>query len=185
MLCLGLLVACSDELTLPEASIPIARQQIHLFALNGTPVGTPSAYDMITLAEVQIFRSNSWDFVFDLGPDSSYGLGTTGDTIAVLLPRAYMGFQEDGGLLWSTVGFDSVQVAPTTGYEKTKPTRIRSGDTIIATSRDQQCNFSQIYPRYAKLFIESIDLASRSAVIVVIIDPNCGYRGLTSGIPTI
>lgn len=179
-----LTASCGDELALPPATVPIARQQIHLFAMGGTPVGTPSGYDMVTLSEVQIFRTNNFDFVFDIGIDSTYGLGTAGDTIAVLLPRGYMGFPLEGGLIWSSVGFDSVLAAPTAGYEAEKPTRIRAGDTVLSASRSQQCNFGQVFPRYAKMQILSIDLVTRSVVIVVVIDTNCGYRSLGAGIPT-
>jgi len=186
MVCLfGLLAACGDGLTLPPASVPIAQQQITLYALTATPVGTPSAYNMSSLAEVQVFRTNDFDFVFDIGVDSTFGVGTAGDTVAVLLPRGYMGFAVDGGLQYSAVGFDSIQVAPLEGYEKNKPTKVRAGDTILAASRLQTCNFNYVRPRYAKLYVQSIDLVTRSAVFVVIIDTNCGYRSLGSGIPTL
>src|SRR5262249_25553996 len=150
-------------------------QQIHLFALASTPVGTPSGYDMIQLDEVQIFRDNSWDWVFDLGPDSSYGLGTTGDTIAVLLPRAFFGFAKDGGLLWTLTSFDSMLLAPVfpTGYEQAKPVRIRAGDVVVAASRAQSCNFGITRPHYAKVLVQSIDLPTRSAVFLLEIDTNC------------
>jgi hypothetical protein len=182
---LALSAGCGNELTLPPATAPIAQQQIHLFALTETPVGTPSAYNMIGLGEVQTFRSNDFDFAFDIGIDSTFGLGTKGDTIAVLIPRGGLGFTEDAGLQFTLVGFDSIQVAPTTGYEKTRATRIRAGDVVLAASRPQTCNFGFVRPRYAKLQIGSIDIATRSAVILVVIDTNCGYRGLGVGIPSI
>lgn len=186
MLCaLAALAACGSDLTLPPATAPIAQQQIHLFALTETPVGTPSGYNMISLAEVQTFRSNDFDFVFDIGIDSTFGLGTKGDTIAVLIPRGGLGFNEDAGLQFTLISFDSVQVAPITGYEKTKPTRIRAGDVFIAASRPQTCNFGFVRPRYAKGQVQSIDPVTRSAVILLVIDTNCGYRGLGVGIPTI
>jgi hypothetical protein len=181
----GLLAGCGDGLTLPPATVPIAQQQITLYALTNTPVGTPSAYNMVALSEVQVFRTNDFDFVFDIGVDSVLGAGTTGDTVAVFIPRAYLGFSEDGGLQYSPLGFDSLELAPTTGYEKQKPTKIRAGDTIVAASRLQTCNFSFVRPRYAKLYIQSIDLVARSMTATVIIDTNCGYRSLTSGVPTI
>lgn len=175
---------CGDDLQLPPANVPIAQQVILLSALSGTPVTTPSAYNMLGLAEVRTDLSNDFDFVFDLGPDSSYGLGTTGDTIAVLIPRGYLGFAADGGLIWTLAGFDSVRIAPVTGYLTDKPTRIRAGDVVIAASRIQTCEFSFLRPRYAKIQIISIDLTTRQSQMRVVIDPNCGYRSLGSGIPT-
>ncbi len=181
-----LLAACGSSVDIPPATVAVEQQQIHLYALNSTPVGTPSGYDMINLAETQTFRSNSWDFVFDIGPDSAYGLGTTGDTIAVLLPRNYFGFAADGGLLWTLMSFDSVNVAPNfpTGYEQSKPVRIRAGDVVVAASRGQSCNFGVTRPRYAKVLIQTIDLATLSSVMLLEIDTNCGFRGLGVGIPT-
>jgi len=179
-----LVAACGNDLTLPPATVPIAQQQINLYAVNGTPVNTPSGYDMLTLAAVRTDASNSFDFVFDIGIDSAYGLGTAGDTVAVLLPRGTVGFVDDGGLQLSTLPFDSIAIAPTAGYVANQPTRIRVGDVVLAASRAQTCNFGFIRPRYAKLQVQAIDLVQRTVALLVIIDPNCGYRSLTSGVPT-
>lgn len=181
-----LLAACGSSVDIPPATVAVEQQQIHLYALNNTPVGTPSAYDMINLAETQTFRDNSWDFVFDIGPDSAYGLGTTGDTIAVLMPRNHFGFAVDGGLQWTLAPFDSLNIAPLypTGYDTTKAVRIRAGDVVIAASRGQSCNFGVTRPRYAKVLIQTIDLATLSSIMLLEIDTNCGFRGLGVGIPT-
>lgn len=180
---LMLLAACGQDLSLPPAQLPVTQQLITLHAITNTPVNTNSAYNMVGLAEVRTDLSNNFDFVFDIGPDSAYGLGTTGDTIAVLMPRGYVGFVQDGGLQFTLTSFDSVVVAPALGYETTKPTRIRGGDVILAASRLQTCDFGILSPRYAKLNINSIDVATRTAVIFVKINPNCGYHSLKDGIP--
>jgi hypothetical protein len=177
------LVACGQDLSLPPAQLPVTQQQITLSAVTNTPVNTNSAYNMVGLAEVRTDLSNNFDFVFDLGPDSSYGLGTTGDTIAVLMPRGYVGFVQDGGMQFTLTSFDSVVIAPALGYETQKPTRIRGGDVILAASRLQTCDFGILSPRYAKMDIVSIDVPSRTAIILVKINPNCGYRSLKDGIP--
>jgi len=175
--------ACGGGTTLPPASIPVAQQQITLYAITGTPVTTPSGYNMVNLAEVRTYLSNNFDFVLDIGIDSTFGIGNKGDTVIVLLPRGAVGFLEDGGLQWTAVSFDSVALAPVNGYEQAKPTRVRQGDVVLATSRKQTCDDGSRHPRYAKMEIQAVDLVARSAVILVVIDPNCGYRGLKSGIP--
>jgi hypothetical protein len=175
---------CGTDLTLPPASIPIAQQQITLYALTGTPVGTPSAYDQISLTEVRTDVSSAFDFAFDLRFDSAYGLGHPGDTVAVLLPRGALGFSSDPGLQQiPTLPWDSVRIAPTDGYINNKAVRIRAGDILYSASRIQTCNYGFDLPHYAKLLIQQIDLANRVATILVIADPNCGYRELGSGIP--
>ena len=177
--------SCGVDSTLPPASIPVAQQQITLYALTGTPVTTPSGYNMVQLGEVRTNVSNNFDFVLDIGIDSTFGVGTKGDTVIVLLPRGAVGFVEDGGLQWTATSFDSVVVAPLTGYEQAKPTRIRQGDVVLAASRRQTCDDASSHPRYAKLNIQTVDLVARSVVILVVIDPNCGYRSLKSGIPVL
>jgi len=175
--------SCDVSTTLPPANVPVAQQQIHLYALTGTPVSTPSGYNMLQLGEVRTNVSNNFDFVMDIGIDSTFGVGTAGDTVIVLLPRGAVGFVEDGGLQWTLAEFDSIAVAPVTGYEQVKPTRIRQGDVVLAASRRQTCDDASSHPRYAKLNIQAVDLVTRSVVILVVIDPNCGYRSFKAGIP--
>jgi hypothetical protein len=177
--------SCQVNPTLPPAVVPVAQQQITLFALTGTPVTTPSGYNMVQLGEVRTNVSNNFDFVMDIGIDSTFGVGTTGDTVIVLLPRGAVGFVEDGGLQWTAAPFDSLTLAPLDGYEQVKPTRIRQGDAILAASRRQTCDDGSSHPRYAKLNIQAVDLVARTVVILVVIDPNCGYRSFAAGIPTI
>jgi hypothetical protein len=171
------LAGCGDELTLPPATQLITQQQITLFALSGTSVLTPSAYSMLNLAEVRVDLTTNFDFAFDIRD-------TVGGPQAFLIPRGNLGFGADGGLQLSTVPFDSLLLAPTEGYERIQPVPIDSGSVILAASRIQSCDFAVASPRYAKLLVLSLDMTTRSAVIRVIIDPNCGYRGLGTGIPT-
>jgi hypothetical protein len=177
--------SCQVDTTLPPASIPVAQQQITLYALTGTAVTTPSGYNMVQLGEVRTTVSNNFDFLMDFGIDSVLGVGTAGDSVFALLPRGAVGFVEDGGLQWTPVAFDSVLLAPVNGYEQVKPTKIRQGDVILASSRRQTCDDGSSHPRYAKLNIQQVDVVARSVVILVIIDPNCGYRSLKSGIPVL
>ncbi|MFI5207620.1 MAG: hypothetical protein ACHQU8_04500 [Gemmatimonadales bacterium] len=181
-----LLAGCGSGLSLPPASSPITQQQIDLFALSNTPVNTNSAYDMLNMVEVRVDENNNFDFAFDLRFDSAYGVGKPGDTVAVLIPRGVLGFVADPGLIYlpGIFNFDSLQVAPTGGYTKDSVVAIHEGDVLYAASRIQTCNFGYTLPHYAKLMIQKIDLAALSATISVVIDPNCGYREINTGIPT-
>jgi hypothetical protein len=179
----ALLVACGEENVLPPAQIPVAEQEIRLYALSGTPVNTRSGYSMLALVEVRLDRTNDFDFAFEIAPDSLLGVGTTGDTVAALLPRSFFGYLPDGGLQVTTVPFDSIELAPVEGYERERPTVVEEGTVLLAASRLQTCNFNIYRPKYAKLLVQQLDLVNRVAVIRVIIDPNCGYRSLLPGIP--
>ena len=179
-----LAAACGPDISLPPAALEVTQQVITLSAISNSPVNTPSGYDAVGLSEVFTQNSSDFDFVFDLGIDSTFGLGHKGDTVAVLLPRGYMGFLPNGGLQTTFVAFDSIVLAPVSGYEGVKPTRIRAGDNVLVASRTQQCQFGILSPRYAKAEVFTIDVAQRLMQMRLIIDPNCGYRQLTSGIPS-
>lgn len=179
----ALLAGCSDNPVLPPATLPVTEQQILLSALTGTDVRMPSAYNMIVLAEIRTDNTTDFDFAFDIGIDSAFGVGTAGDTVAVLLPRGALGFNVDGGLQLTTTPFDSIMRGALDGYEREQPVRIRQGDVLLAASRTQQCTYQVVRPRVAKLRVDSVDVAARQVSIRVVIDPNCGYLSLAPGLP--
>lgn len=172
------LTACGDDFALPPASSANVPQTITVFALTGTPVGTPSAYSLLGLIEVRTDTTTNFDFAFDIGPADRFSLGPSTDTIAVLLPRFYFGFSADGGFIRATQPFDSLRLAPLDGYDQQHAVRIDTGSVYFVTSQRQNCNVGIVFPRYAKLRVEQLDYAQRRAVIRLVIDLNCGYRGL-------
>lgn len=170
--------ACGDPLTLPPATQETVELSFTLYALTNTSVGTPSAYNMVTLATVRTDRSIDLDFAVDMVTD------TSGDTSVVMLPRGALGFQPDGGVQPAAEPFDSIALAPVNGYVEDAPLPVDSGDVVLVASRRQQCNFGINRPRYAKLRVESVNRAQRSVAFKIRINPNCGYRGLAPGIPS-
>ncbi len=172
------LAACGGDFTLPPAGFVNAQQQITVFALTGTPVSTPSAYSLLGLIEVRTDQTVNFDFAFDIGPADRFGLGPATDTIAVLVPRFYFGFNPDGGFIRATQPFDSLRIAPRDGYDQEHAIRIDSGSVYFVTSQRQNCNVGIVFPRYAKLVVLQLSYVERKAVIRLVIDLNCGYRGL-------
>ena len=176
-------LACGDPFTLPPATLETTDQNFTLHALTGTPVTTASAFNLVVIGPVRTDRSVDFDFAFDIGVDSAYDVGTAGATVAVLLPRGALGLGLDAGLQVSSQPFDSILVAPESGYETVRGVVVDSGVVVLASSRPQTCNFGFNRPRYAKLRVEQLDLAQRTITLRVVVDPNCGYRGLGPGIP--
>ncbi len=180
----ALLAACGDPFALPPANQPTSERIVILYALSGTPLSTPSAFNLVSGIEVRTDRTPDFDIALEFAPDSALGLGTTGDTIAALLPRGALGFAADPGVLIdSTTPWDSLRLAPTDGYTTDKAVRIDSGDVVVASSRAQGCNFGLVRHLYAKIRIDQVDRAQRRIVTLTVTDPNCGYRGLGPGIP--
>jgi len=81
------------------------------------------------------------------------------------------------------VQWDTLVVAPPDGYDAQQPVRLVLGEVVVARSRMQPCNFGLSAGLYAKLQPLDIDLPNRRMVIRILVDQNCGYRGLQLGIP--
>jgi hypothetical protein len=171
------LSACGDANILPPATVPAHEDTLALWAVTGTDIVHPSAFDLLSDQAVRTDRTASFDFVFDVVVDS------VGATVPVLIPRGGVGLTPDGGLQRAGVQWDTLVVAPRDGYDAQHPVRLALGTVVIARSRTQTCNFGLSAGLYAKLQPLDIDLPNRRMVIRILVDQNCGYRGLQTGIP--
>ena len=173
----ALLAACSSSLLVP-ATVANVVDTVTLYALDGTPLGTPSAYAISGRRTVRIETSVVFDFAFNVDsldqpvllPIGAIGLGSS-DTLA------QPGFQ------LTTATFDNVTLAPTDGYETKTPFVVTTGNVALTRSRVQTCANGSSLPLYAKLQVLAIDAAARSIRFQILSDQNCAYRGLAPGLP--
>jgi hypothetical protein len=166
--------ACDNPFALPPASLPPYEQTVTLFAITGTPLTEPSAFDLMTQTVVRTDRTSSLDFAFDIVVDSMR------DTVAELLPRGALGLYRDGGLQITKTPYDSIRIAPTSGYDEGTPVAVSLGSVVLAASRSQTCNIGYVYPYYAKMEVSALDLVARTVTLHLLVDPNCGYKSLES-----
>lgn len=169
----ALLAACSDPFGLPPPRSENAVDTVALFALDGTPLSSPSAYHLETLSVVRTDRSPVFDFAFNV--DS---LGRP-----VLLPTGPLRLGEGSGIRLMTTPFDSIKVAPGGGYERSKAVVVDAGTVAVVHSRPTPCSFGTTVFLYAKLQVLTIDAAARRIVFQILTNANCGYRGLEPGFP--
>jgi hypothetical protein len=166
------IAACNDPFALPPAQLPPIEVPLTLWAMTGTALSEPSAFDMLKQLVARTDRTSDFDFAFDMQVD------TLKDTIAVLLPRGALGLFRDGGIQLTTTPYDSITLAPNSGYELGNRVTVKLGDVVLAASRSQSCNFGFIRPLYMKMRVTAIDRAARSITFDTLLDPNCGYRSL-------
>jgi hypothetical protein len=166
--------ACNNPFQLPPATLGTVVDTVTLWALTGTDISHPSAYSLVPppASVVRTDRTSLFDFAFDIRIDS------LADTTAVLLPRGAMGLFVDGGLQVTTQPFDSITIAPTTGYQDTLPLPVKVGTVVLVASRTQTCNFGYIKPYYAKIAVSALNLVARTITFAILADENCGYRSL-------
>jgi hypothetical protein len=169
-----LAAACGDTSGLPEARLANVVDTVSLYALDGTPISTPSAYTLSGRLAVRTDQSASFDFAFNL------------DSLerAVLLPTGTVGLGKASGLQQVSVPFDGVKLAPTGGFVLDQPFRVDSGTVALVRSRPiTNCLLGATVSLFAKLEVLAIDTTARRIDFQILVDENCGYRGLEPGIP--
>jgi len=178
LLCLALAVACGDPFALGRATIQNVADTVALYALNGgTPPRTPSAYFIGTRElppeAVLIQNGSQFDFAVDL------------DTLnqVVVLPTGALHLGLGSGVQTTTTPFDSIRIAPTAGFKRDSAVTLPVGGRAIVHSRDTQCSNGITVVYYAKLEILAVDTTSRKITFKILVDDNCGYRGLEPGFP--
>lgn len=167
--------ACGDPFGLPRPSFQNVVDTVSLYALSGTPIATPSAYRMEFRQVVRTDQTTQFDFAFDID--------TAGR--ALLLPTGAMRLGRASGTQVSSVPFDSVRLAPDRGYDLDSALVLNVGTVAILQSRPTSCAFSVAgaFFFYAKLEVVAVDTAARRLDLHILVDQNCGYRGLEPGLP--
>jgi hypothetical protein len=167
-----LVTACGATTGLLPAIYENTVDTIALYALDGTPVSRPSGYIIATKAVVRTDQRGDFDFAFNLTPAGA----------AVLAPTGALGLGIGSGILPQSVPFDAVTIAPTTRYVDSLPVTVDSGTVAVVHSRAFPCQIGSAF-YYGKLEVLAIDTAARRIDLRILVDLNCGYRGLEPGLP--
>lgn len=167
------LAACGDNtLGLPTARFNNVVDTVSLWALDGTALNTPSAYSISSREVVRTDQTTGFDFAFNIRAGQ-----------AVLLPTGALGLGKASGILLQPTPFDSIIEAPSTGYQDSTAVAVDSGTVAVLRSRPTStCVIGTVY-YYAKLQVVRIDTIARRIDYKILVDLNCGYRGLEPGIP--
>jgi len=174
---LALLAACNSSL-LPPATFTNVVDTVTLYALNGTALGTPSAYSIIGRLLVRTETSVAFDFAFNfdsLGQPVLLPIGAIG--LSGSNPLAEPGFQV------SSATFDAIDLAPVDGYVVDKPFVVAGGTVALARSRSETCSDGSIFSLYAKLQVLAVDPTARTIQFQILSDQNCSHIGLAPGLP--
>jgi hypothetical protein len=169
----ALAAACSDN-TAPNATLTNTERSDTLYSLIGTPVATPSGYALDGGRRVRTDLSDAFDFAYNVEADGRH----------VFIPRAAFGLDSSNtvnpGFQLQTKTFDEITIAPSNGYVSAEIVPIEAGQVYVVRSR-VTCSIG--VPQYAKLEILSFDDVARTVAFRILIDENCGFRGLEPGLP--
>lgn len=175
--------ACGGPTEL-TADFPTTSATVTLFALNGTAPAAPTGLALVPTP--QVLRPGP-DFGFDLAVDFAangsallYPVDRVA-SLAVLGPGRFVGLQ-----LVTEVLFDSLGRAPDNDYTFDEALPVAVGDIgVVESLNHPYCRGSFFLQSiYAKFRVEAIDPVARTVRLRVVADPNCGFRGLESGLPS-
>ena len=168
--------ACGSTLDVPAATDTNAIDTVTLYALRGTDLLQPSAYDVVGRVVAHTDRLEAFDFAVDIADDGT----------PLLYPAGTLGLPKDPGVLLLTTAFDSVTSAPLTGFVSDTVQHLALGTVFVVKSRPNglNCALAGTLPRYGKFHVIAVDLVKRSISFEALVDANCGYRGLEPGLPT-
>jgi hypothetical protein len=165
--------ACNSTTGLPAATLTNVVDTVSLYALRGTAIALPSAYQLQDTTAVRIDQTVSLDFAFDfdsMGHPAFY-------------PTGALRLGTGSGIQRTTTGFDAITLAPTGGYTLDKPVVVDTTAVLYVASRPITCLFGVTSPLYAKVRVFKVDTLAKRVDFLILVDQNCGYRGLAPGLP--
>jgi hypothetical protein len=173
--------ACGDPTSI-KATLPTIVDTLSTFALSGTPPSYPSGLSLVGLRAITVDQTAAFDVALDIDAAGN----------AIVYPVKLVVTSLEGsrpvGLIKLPGPFESVLEAPRTGFESDSPFTLVPGETLVIQSAHNSsgdlCQFALSPYVYAKIAVDSVNLASRIIYLRLGLDPNCGFRSFASGIPT-
>lgn len=176
------LTACDDTLGL-RAFREVEFDTLTAYAMTQTPVSFPSAYSASAGIVVRVDPEIAFEVAFDLPGTGKVQLiparriSPTRLVTGIPTPSPSVGMQ----LIKGT--FESMTRAPTGGYSFDSTFTVAPGEGVVMELSGDACQFSLASQQYAKLVVDSVNLARRQIHFRAVRDPNCGFRSLQPGIP--
>ena len=173
-----LVVACDNPLALPAATDGSFIDTLTLSALRGTPITTPSGYNLLFRQLTRTDRGTEpFDFAFDIDSDNTPLIFTTGA----------LGLGASSAIQMSNQAFADIRVAPFDNYDRDSALAVGRDSIFIVRSTPTTFGcviFIGALPRYGKFRVLAVDSIARQITLEALVNVNCGYRSLEPGLPT-
>jgi hypothetical protein len=148
-----------------------------VFALNGTPLGVPTAINTATAATVRAEETYDFDIAFDID----------GNGDVVLLTQRQVGRPIAGdhavSLQLAGVSFDAVVQAPRSGWVTDSILTVGVGEVFMVRAQSRACQFAFGTNLHSKMIVDSVNVTDRRIWVTTLNNPNCGFRQLIPGRP--
>jgi hypothetical protein len=173
--------ACGDPTSL-KANLTTSVDSLFVYALSGTPPTYPSGLSLVARQPVRVDGFASFDIALDINAAG------TPVIYPVKLVVASPGGSRPVGMTKVQGTFDQIVEAPKSGFEADSALTLALGEVVVVQSAHNAsgdlCQFAINPNIYAKIVVDSVNLASRTLFLRLGLDPNCGFRSFAAGIPT-
>lgn len=177
---LAVLTACGDPIGI-QATDPVFTTAIALYALSTAPPSYPTAVDTPFGRSVPVNVSATFDFAFDLDAAGSVLVHPARRVVSSPLGVNRVALQKVPGT------FESVESAPRTGFVKDSSIVVAIGEVVVVEAERLRpgdiCTFAISPNLYSKFVVDAVDPAAGTITLRLTVDPNCGFRSFTEGIP--
>ena len=175
------LSACGNPTNLKATSLTVT-DTLSVFALSGTPPTYPSGISIVARQAVLVNGFAGFDVAFDINSSGNAVVYPVKLVVTSLSGARPVGVQKVTGT------FETVTDAPKTGYQQDSSVVLAKGEVVAIESAHNGsgdiCSFALSPNLYAKIALDSVNLASRTLYLRMGLDPNCGFRSFAEGIPT-
>ncbi len=168
---------CDNTLALPPATVSNVVDTVTLSALQGTSINSASGFDVTLGLTARTDRqSEGFDIAFDIDDEGRGLIFTTGA----------LGLDERSGIQTSKDAFGDIMIAPLEDYQLDSALVVAVDSVFIVRSRPSSLGcvfFLGRLPRYGKFHVLDVNLETREITLENLVNVNCGYRSLESGVP--
>jgi len=172
-------VSCKGFTDVP-ASLATSTESSTVYAINGAPLGAPTAIHAFSAQFVPATADFIFDVAFDLDDQARIHI----------LPQRQVasGLQPTHTVSLATVpdAFESVASVPSgLTFRADTGMIIQRNQVVIAQVSDANaCNFSLTgRTLFAKIVVKEINRDARTLQVKFTVDPNCGFRSFAPGVP--
>ena len=177
----AVLSACGDPTSLKATNFT-STDTLSVFALSGTPPAYPSGVSIVARQAVLVNGFAGFDVAFDIDASGRAVVYPVKLVVTSLNGARPVGLQKVSGT------FETVTAAPKNGYQQDTAVVLAKDEVVVIESAHNGsgdiCSFALSPNLYAKIALDSVNLASRTLYLRMGLDPNCGFRSFAEGIPT-
>jgi hypothetical protein len=172
-------ISCGNFTGVP-ASLSTATDSGTVFAINGAPLGAPTAIHAYSGSFVPATADFLFDIAFDLDADAKIHI----------LPQRQVasGLQATHTVALATVAdsFEAVSSVPSgLVFRADTGMVVARNQVVIAQITDATaCSFSLTGSTlYAKMVVKAVNRDDRTMSVKFTVDPNCGFKSFAPGVP--